>query len=497
VVYPHPKLEPILQPTYGVILYQEQVMQIAQVLAGYSLGSADILRRAMGKKKPAEMARQRLVFVEGAMQRGVDEDCANIIFDQMETFAGYGFNKSHSAAYALIAYQTAWLKAHYLSAFMAAVMSADMDNTDKLDDFIHECRDLELRILPPSINQSVYQFKAQDDKTIRYGLGAIKGLGQAAIEIIVLERDAHGQYQDLADFCKRMDLQKTNRRAMDVCIRSGALDELDPDCNRARLMHELPDALMAAEQLQHDREAGQSDMFGHANAAALTRPVDHQAIAAWNDLQCLQAEREALGLYLTGHPTQVHAHDLNSLTTCRLGDVGARMPPDAHTNRRSGVQMTLAGLVRTIRRRAKGGNFVAMEDHTGRIEVSMFDETWSLYADMLSKDEIIVVEGRVSADSFSGGYRMTAQKVRTLAEAKAECACGVQISMRGGGDICSALRSTFMPYRNGRATVTIDYSNNRARARLELGDEWSVKPCEELVAALSELEAISDARLLY
>jgi len=497
VLYPHPKLEPILRPTYGVILYQEQVMQIAQVLAGYSLGSADILRRAMGKKKPAEMAKQRLVFVEGAIERGVDEDCANIIFDQMETFAGYGFNKSHSAAYALIAYQTAWLKAHYQSAFMAAVMSADLDNTDKLDDFIHECRNLGLHVLPPSINQSAYRFIPQGDKTIQYGLGAIKGLGQAAIEVIVLERDAHGPYRDLADFCNRMDLQKINRRAMDVCIRSGALDELDPDRNRARLMHELADALMAAEQLQHDREAGQSDMFGHASPAARSQPVDHQAIPAWNALQCLQAEREALGLYLTGHPTQVHAHDLGSLTTCRLGEVGGRMPPDAHTNRRSGVQMTLGGLVCSVRRRGRGGNFVVMEDDTGRIEVAMFDDAWSLYADLLNKDEIVVVEGRVSADTFSGGYRMSAQKVRTLAEAKAEFARGVQISMRGGGDICPALSATFMPYRNGRAAVIIDYSNNRARARLELGEDWNLKPCEELVAALSELDAVTDARLLY
>jgi len=497
VIYPHPKLEPILQPTYGVILYQEQVMQIAQVLAGYSLGSADILRRAMGKKKPAEMAQQRLVFVEGAVERGVDEDCANIIFDQMETFAGYGFNKSHSAAYALIAYQTAWLKTHYQSAFMAAVMSADLDNTDKLDDFIHECRDLGLKVLPPSINQSEYMFRVQDDKTIRYGLGAIKGLGQAAIEVIVLEREAHGAYVDLVDFCKRMDLQKFNRRAMDVCVRSGALDELDPESNRARLMHELPDALLAAEQLQYDREAGQGDMFGHSNSVVQAGPVDHKAIPPWSALQRLQAEREALGLYLTGHPAQIHAHDLKNLTTCRLGELGARMPPDAHTNRRVGVQMTLGGMVHGIRRRGKGGSFIAIEDHTGRIEVSMFDEAWSLYADILTKDEIVIVEGRVSADSFSGGYRMTAQKARTLAEAKSDTARGIQVALKGGENVCSSLRSVFAPYRNGRASVIIDYSNNRARARLELGEEWNLKPCEELVAALSELDSVTDARLIY
>ncbi|MCH7506937.1 MAG: DNA polymerase III subunit alpha, partial [Proteobacteria bacterium] len=262
VVYPHPELESILKPTYGVILYQEQVMQIAQVLGGYTLGAADILRRAMGKKDPAEMARQRLVFVQGAVERAVDEDLANLIFDQMETFAGYGFNKSHSAAYALIAYQTVWLKVHYQAAFMAAVLSSDMHNTDKVDDFIHECRNLKLTVLPPDINSSHHAFTVHDDATICYGLGALKGVGHAAIDIIENEREAHGVYQDLVDFCTRMDLQKVNRRAMDVLIRSGSMDTLDSDQNRARMLHELPASLQAAEQSQRDRESGQFDMFG-------------------------------------------------------------------------------------------------------------------------------------------------------------------------------------------------------------------------------------------
>ena len=499
VVYPHPTLEPILKPTYGVILYQEQVMQIAQDLAGYSLGSADILRRAMGKKKPAEMAKQRLIFVEGAVERGVDEDCANLIFDQMETFAGYGFNKSHSAAYALIAYHTAWLKAHYQSSFMAAVLSADLDNTDKLGDFIRECKDLGLKVLPPDINDSHYRFLARDNQTIRYGLGAIKGLGQAAIESIVQERETNGPFLDLADFCNRMDLQKTNRRAMDVCIRSGAMDGLDPDRNRARLVHELPDALLAADQLQRDRAAGQSDMFGHTPAAEVTRTVDHEAIQEWTELQCLQGERDALGLYLTGHPTQIHAHDLVRFTSCPLAEIGNRVPAESNTkHRRAGVQMTLAGLVHSLRRQGNRGSFVAIEDHSGRIDVSLFDDVWALYSEVLVKDEIIIVEGRVSVDNFSGGYRMSAQKIRTLAEAKAEFACGVQISLRGPDErAVAALQSTFLPYRNGRAGVVIDYANARARARLELGEDWNLKPCEELIAALSELDSVSDARLIY
>jgi DNA polymerase-3 subunit alpha len=289
---------------------------------------------------------------------------------------------------------------------------------------------------------------------------------------------------------------------MDVCIRSGAMDALDPDRNRARLMHELPDAVLAAEQLQRDRAAGQSDMFGHAPAAETgqrpDRPTVHQDIQGWTELQSLQGERDALGLYLTGHPTQIHSHDLNRFTSCSLGEIGDRMPPETGKNRRAGVQMTLAGLIHSIRRQGNRGSFVAIEDQSGRIDVSMFDETWALYSEVLVKDEIIIVEGRVSVDNFSGGYRMSAQKIRTLAEAKSEFARGVQISLRGPDErAVSALQSAFRPYRNGRAAVVIDYANARARARLELGEDWNLKPCEELIAALSDLDAVNDARLIY
>ncbi|MEE8495903.1 MAG: DNA polymerase III subunit alpha [Xanthomonadales bacterium] len=507
VKYPHPELEPILKPTYGVILYQEQVMQIAQVLGGYTLGAADILRRAMGKKDPAEMARQRLVFVEGAVERAVDEDLANLIFDQMETFAGYGFNKSHSAAYALIAYQTAWLKAHHQAAFMAAVLSSDMDTTDKVDDFIHECRQLKLTVLPPDINTSHHAFTVQDDSTIRYGLGALKGVGHAAIDIIENEREAHGVYQDLADFCSRMDLQKVNRRAMDVLIRSGSMDTLDPDRNRARMLHELPASLQAAEQSQRDRESGQSDLFGSVGLGAagtgsgseLPSPhaIEHQAIRPWTRLQGLQAERDTLGLYLTGHPVELQMRDLSHFTSCTLGDIEAMIPEQAK-GRRRGTPMVLAGLIRAIRRRGSRGGFVSIEDHSGRVEIALFDEAWSLYADLLNKDEIIVIDGRVSTDNFSGGFRLTAHKIMTLSDAKSRFARGIQVSLRGPDeDICAALQSTFLPYRNGSDLVWLDYSNARARVRLELREEWGVKACPELVAALNDLETVNDARLIY
>jgi DNA polymerase-3 subunit alpha len=502
VRYPHPALAHILKPTYGVILYQEQVMQIAQELAGYTLGAADILRRAMGKKKPAEMAKQRIIFVEGAMERGVDEDVANLIFDQMETFAGYGFNKSHSAAYALLAYQTAWLKAHYQAVFMAAVLSADMDNTDKVDEFVRECNELGLKVLPPDINSSLHAFRAVDSRTIRYGLGALKGVGHAAIDIIEKDRDANGPFSDLSDFCNRMDHHKVNKRAMDVLIRSGALDLLDPDRNRARMMHELPEAVHAAEQYQRDQESGQVDMFGNnlfgeGGESAAPHITDHTAVQPWTRLQSLQAERDTLGLYLTGHPVQLQAHDIARFTTCTLGAVGKHLPAESR-GRRRGTPMVLAGLVHAIRRRGNRGGFISLEDHTGRLEAALFDDAWTLYAELLNKDDIIVIEGRVTANDFAGGFRLAAQKVMTLSEAKSRFARGVQISLRGPGeDICASLQSTFVPYRHGSGQVWLNYSNGRARARLELGEEWNVKACEELVAALGELEMVSDARLVY
>lgn len=498
VNYPHEDLEIILQPTYGIILYQEQVMQIAQVLANYSLGDADILRRAMGKKKASEMAKQRQIFVAGAEQRDVDAKLANYIFDQMETFAGYGFNKSHSAAYALIAYQTAWLKTHYPAAFMAAVLSADMDTTDKISGFIDECRKMKLKILPPDINHSVYAFKMTGPGTISYGLGAIKGLGKSAIEFIELERATSGEFVSLDDFCNRMDLRKANKRGMETLIRSGAMDYLDPDKNRARLLHDLPRCVHSAEQTQRDADAGQSDMFGAqpviTSSASGEQPLSD--IAPWPELQRLQSEKESLGLYLTGHPVKVHLADIQNFASCQLGNLHKSIPKE--TNNRRGVAMTLAVLVSPLRRRTPRGYFIAVEDHSGRADVFLSNEGFMTYADLMNKDEIVVVEGNVAADDFTGSYRITANHIMSLAEAKSRFAKGVNIMLSGPDDsLCDALASTFSPYQNGSSPVYVHYRNKRARVSLALGNNWTVKPCEELIAALNELEPVKQASLRY
>lgn len=472
-------------------------MQIAQVLAGYSLGDADILRRAMGKKKASEMAKQRLVFVDGASHRGVSDELANYIFDQMETFAGYGFNKSHSAAYALIAYQTAWLKAHYPAAFMAAVLSADMDTTDKIAGFISECRKMDLAILPPDINHSSYAFRMTDTQSIRYGLGAIKGIGNAAINYIEENRESDGPYADLDDFCNRMDLKKANKRAMETLVRSGALDTLDPDRNRARLLHDLPHCMRAAEQTQRDQEAGQTDMFGTQQSASSKNSTRELSdIQTWPELQRLQAEKDSLGLYLTGHPVKVHARDIRNFTSCVLGDVHKRIPRE--TKNRRGVAMTLAALVTSLRRRTPRGHFIAIEDHTGRVDAFFSNEAFATYADLMVKDTIVVIEGNVVADDFTGSYRITVNHVMALADAKARFASGINIAVSGPDEkLCATLASTFSPYLHGDSPVYVHYRNQRARVSLELGQEWTVKPCEELVAALNELDVVKQAGLRY
>jgi DNA polymerase-3 subunit alpha len=265
VEYPDPRVEPILKETYGIMVYQEQVMQMAQIVGGYSLGGADLLRRAMGKKKLEEMAKERAKFREGAAKDGLTAEKADQIFDLMEKFAGYGFNKSHAAAYALVSYQTAWLKAHYPAEFMAATISSDMDNTDKVVTFLDESRAIGITVLPPDVNASEFMFVATEPKTIQYGLGAIKGVGQGACEAIVAERTLHGRYTDLADFCRRVDPTKLNRRVLEALIYSGALDALAP--TRASLMLQLPDAIKAAEQHLRDKQSGQNDMFGAAMGA--------------------------------------------------------------------------------------------------------------------------------------------------------------------------------------------------------------------------------------
>lgn len=505
VTYPHTDLEPILRPTYGVILYQEQVMQIAQVLAGYTLGGADLLRRAMGKKKPEEMAKQRSIFLAGATGRGVDAEVASGIFDLMEKFAGYGFNKSHSAAYALVSYQTTWLKAHYPAAFMAAVLSSDMDSTDKVVTFIDECRTMRLEVLPPDVNSSEFAFTVSGPRTIRYGLGAIKGAGESAITGTLEERAAGGPFADLADFCRRIDLRKVNRRVLESLIRAGALDVLGR--NRASLMANLPTALRAAEQFVTSRMAGLGDLFGLGGQDA-TAPIDEVVLDDWDDLTRLAAEKETLGLYLTGHPIDGFLDELARFTSGRLGKL---KPPaggrsGGYRKARGNEQpVTVAGLVVGMRsiQTSRGGriSILTLDDGSGRIEVKAFDDTVEQFRDLIAKDRILVVSGGLSLDDFSGTAQVRAEQIQTLEQAREHFSRGLMVRVDGkhwsGAELTGTLRRLLEPFVDGPTPVWIDFTGSCASSRLALGEAWRVRPTDELLKRLQKTFGEGACESLY
>ena len=526
VAYPHPDLEPILKPTYGVILYQEQVMQIAQVLAGYTLGGADLLRRAMGKKKPEEMAKQRAIFQEGAVARGVDPSLATYIFDLMEKFAGYGFNKSHSAAYALVSYQTLWLKAHYPAAFMAAVLSADMDNTDKVVTLIDECRDMQLRVQPPAVNGSDYRFTIAGEGTVVYGLGAIKGVGESAIESVLEARRSGGAFRDLWDFCQRIDLHKANRRVLEAMIRAGALDALA--ANRATLVAQLPLALKAAEQHRDTQAAGQQDLFGEIAPSVAHQPslqIDVPVREDWDDEQRLAGERETLGLYLTGHPIDRYDAEIDAMvgSANRLGrlleierpvpvedegtsgDLGQGGGRAWGTARRDRERRTVAGLVVGVRhgktQRGRMGS-VLLDDRTGRIEVAVFAPLYEQVRNLLVPDQILVVSASLSFDDFRDAWSLRAEELRTFEQAREAQAEHLALTLdlsdpqahHGGVTLVNEVQALLEPYRGGGLRVLIDYRRPGARGRLACGDAWRVQPADALLKRLRRLlgnEAVS------
>ena len=498
--YPDERVKPVLAETYGIMVYQEQVMQMAQIVGGYTLGGADLLRRAMGKKNAAEMARQRAVFRDGAATNGLDAHQADAIFDLMEKFAGYGFNKSHAAAYALVSYQTAWLKVHYPAHFMAAVLSADMDNTDKVVVLLNEVRALGLAVLAPDVNASGYAFQAlvgtDRAMSIRYGLGAVKGVGHGAAESVVAARIAGGPFTDLADFCQRVDSQKLNKRVLEALILCGAMDGLG--ANRASLMAQLPDALRAAEQAARDAAAGQNDMFGAASttpAAALPAPV----VPEWPPEQRLAGERDTLGHYLSGHPTALWRDTLTQLATCPIGEIGQRYTPpkpraedDGNRFRRAPeTPWIVAGQVVDVRKRGDSQAFVQIEDWSGRIEVSLYREAFVEFAPLLTRDAILVVEGGLAWDDFSGGLRVRARRVLTLNDACEHGARVLRIRLNGvDARFSETLRGAISGYRGGHTPLRLHYKNAQGDAVIELGADWRVRATADLKRSLDALPGV-------
>jgi DNA polymerase-3 subunit alpha len=484
---PHPSLDKVLGNTYGIMVYQEQVMQTAQVVANYSLGGADLLRRAMGKKKPEEMAKQREIFVKGAAENEIGEDKANEIFDTMEKFAGYGFNKSHAAAYSLVAYHTAWLKCHHPAAFMAATMSSEMADTDKLQFFFVDAQTNGITFLPPDINTGLVRFTPVDGQTIRYGLGAIKGTGESALTAILRARET-GPFGDLFDFCRRIDRRVVNRRVIEALIRAGAFDSVDD--HRHKLLASVANALDAADQAE--RNAHQSGLFDAPDGAAQSE-THYVDVPRWGEREQLLNEKQALGFFLSGHPYNAYAAELKTFVRRRLGDLEPQREPTL-----------LAGVVLGVRtqmtRRGKMA-IVMLDDASAQVEVSVFNELWDAERSKIKEDELLLVEGKIQRDDYSGGLRVTAEKLMTLAEARGRHARVLKVALNGGSDARSAARlnALLAPYRasENACPVRIRYRNAEAEAELTLPETWRVRLEDSLLVELTDWLQPENVRVIY
>ena len=468
--YFHPDLEPVLKSTYGIIVYQEQVMLVAQILAGYSLGGADLLRRAMGKKKPEEMAKQRAIFLEGADKRGVEKALAERLFDLMEKFAEYGFNKSHSAAYALVAYHTAWLKAYYPAEFMAATMSSELSDTDKVRVFIEDCLANGLAILPPDINRSLHRFEPVSETEIRYGLGAIKGTGEAAIGAIVAEREANGPFRSLFDLVRRVDKRYLNRRVLEALVKAGAFDALSD--HRAQLFASVGAALEAADRAA--KSGGQVGLFGETDAIeeALVE------VPRWSEPETLLQEKSAVGFYLSGHPFTAYAEEVGAF---------AKKPLNALEPAREPVVMAgVAVSLRTQMTRRGKMLILLLDDARGQVEIVIFNELYEQYRHLLKEDALLVVEGKVNRDDYSGGVRVTADRIYDLAGARTRFARGLRLSCNGESS-GRKLAELLSPYtlEEGGCPVWVDYRNGQAQCRVRLGEAWRVRLDDRLIESLA------------
>ncbi|MCL4119388.1 UNVERIFIED_CONTAM: hypothetical protein GTU68_010964 [Idotea baltica] len=475
--YQYEGLKPVLSSTYGIILYQEQVMQIAQIMAGYTLGQADMLRRAMGKKKVEEMAKQRSSFIQGCQDNEINAVLAGNIFDLVEKFAGYGFNKSHSAAYGLISYQTAWLKTHYPAHFMAAVLSADMQNTDKIVILVEECQHMKLVVDAPDINFSEYKFTVRSDLCVVYGLGAIKGIGEGLVDAIVAARN-EAVFKDLFDFCARIDVKRINKRSLEALIRCGAFDSLN--AYRAILLASIEEAMHAAEQALQNKKSGHLDLFGDVSITADTgtcaRYLNVQPLTL---KERLVGEKETLGLYFTGHPIDEYAQEIRYFAKKCIVDL-----------KPSRELQSVAGLVVSWRvmRNKKGDKmgFLTLDDHSGRIEVSLFSETFSEYSEQIQMDRLMVVNGEVSYDDYSGSIRLRAKKIMTLEESRASCvkAMRLLVSEQRYDRLNLDELAFLLEKYPGECPVILEYTGKNACASLSFGSEWNIDLHDKLLQDL-------------
>jgi DNA polymerase-3 subunit alpha len=487
VAYPHPALEETLAETYGVMVYQEQVMQAASVLAGFSLGQADILRRAMGKKKPEEMAKQRGLFCDGATKRGVDANQAGEIFDTIEKFAGYGFNKSHSAAYGMISYQTAWLKTMYPVEFMAALLTCDGDNTDKVVRFIAEARSLDITVLPPSVNQSELDF-AVADGAIRFGLGAIKGVGTGAVEAIIAAREESGLFDSLFDFCERVDLRRCNKRVMEALVKCGAFDDFD--ATRASIFTAIESAVERGGRLQQDRLVGQTNLFGalETTPTGETKKRPYPDVEEWPEKLCLSYEKECLGFYVSGHPLDRYVYDIQRIRCTPL----ANIPSCAHR-----TSITVAGVVTAVRERTtrEGKSrmaFVSIEDLTGRAEVVVFSKLYETAEALIKGDEPLILQAMASheGDGEAKSVRLRGESVTTLREMRAQQSKRVTITLESSDPVdgfYDRLEAYLTDWTQGFPVEVILKVEGYGEVLLELGSKYRLEADDSAVERVERL----------
>ncbi|HKW79535.1 MAG TPA: DNA polymerase III subunit alpha [Casimicrobiaceae bacterium] len=481
------RLEPILAPTHGVMIYQEQVMQIAQVIGGYTLGAADLLRRAMGKKLPDEMAKHRQGFTSGAIDHGLPAAKATQLFNLIEKFAGYGFNKSHAAAYALIAYQTAYFKAHHPAAFMAANLSAVMDDTDKVRQLHADAVGLGLAVLPPDVNASNYRFEPVDRARIRYGLGGIKGTGRLAIDAIVAAR-AERPFADLFDFCRRVDKHAVNRRAVEALIRAGAFDVIDP--RRATLLASVGAAFDHGERAE--RAAAQVSLFGEDGGAGPGAPP-LPAAREWTEAERLAQEKASLGFYLSGHPYHAFAAELSRLAQQPLGALKA-----------SPSLIRIAGVVAQLRTQASRRGkmaFVTLDDSRDQAELVIYNEAFEASRHLLREDTVLVaevkVQQRLGDDGAFQGLRIVADAVYDLPGARKKWARTLRLACNGSSS-AQKLLELIEPFRSsGQCPVTISYRNQASDGDIELGSDWRVNLDENLLAGLRDWLAPENVTVVY
>ncbi|MBC8493801.1 MAG: DNA polymerase III subunit alpha [Candidatus Thioglobus sp.] len=488
VKYPHPMLQEILEPTNGVFLYQEQVMKSAQVMAGYSLGGADLLRRAMGKKKVEEMDRQRSVFVTGASDKDIDEKKANEIFDLIDKFSGYGFNKSHSVAYAYVSYHTAWLKSHYPAPFMAAVLSGMMDDTDRVSFTVGEIRQMGLTVNGPNVCLSDYQFSIADDKTVVYGLGAVKGVGEALVEKLMLERQENGAFKDLFDFCFRIQKRYLNRRALEALIYSGAFDVFGVD--RSSLIKTYPVAVKQAEQRQNDQFNGQSGLFASVEAHT-EYEANYLHAPEFSFRQRLAFEKMVMGYYFYDHPTDEYKADVKHISATLPSQIKFRNNKDVR----------VLALISELRYRPtrKGGQIaiVAVEDGHLSLNAVVFSKALGEVSDKLIVDDVVIVTGKIQRDDYRDGWQIIVDKIENIDEVKKNYAKGFEIRLDAQqqpifDQVCQLLQS-----HQGSCPVKISYNTNRLQGSIPLGKQLRVNPDQALVEAVNKLTQSQSSKIHY